>query len=119
MAEYFANVIARLIVSYLTLLVISLAILAGYWIIEDYNAMIEFIKSISDNAFAHIVVWMPFILSWFNSSETHSGSKYKYDRHNDFKSSSFSSYDTQYNPSTGLPMMGGGIDVSGKAYGQL
>ena len=68
MAEYFANVIARLIISYLTLLVMSLAILASYWIIEDYNAMIEFIKSISDNTFAHIVVWMPFIFSWFKSS---------------------------------------------------
>ncbi|WP_265185014.1 hypothetical protein [Campylobacter fetus] len=41
MAEYIANVIARLIVSYLTLLVMSLAILTGYWIIEDYNAMVE------------------------------------------------------------------------------
>lgn len=65
MTEYFANVLARLIVSYLTLLVMSLAILAGCWIIEDYNAMIEFIKSISDNTFAHIVVWMPFVFSWF------------------------------------------------------
>jgi len=65
MAEYVANVIARLIVSYLTLLVISLVILASYWIIEDYNAMVEFIKSISDNTFAHIVVWMPFVFSWF------------------------------------------------------
>ncbi|QFR42817.1 hypothetical protein [Sulfurimonas xiamenensis] len=65
MAEYFANVLARLIVSYLTLFVMSLAILAGYWIIEDYNAMVEFIKSISDNTFAHIVVWMPFVFSWF------------------------------------------------------
>ena len=68
MAEYFANVIARLIVSYLTLLVMSLAILAGYWIIEDYNAMIEFIKSISDNTFAHIVLWVPFVFSFVKTN---------------------------------------------------
>lgn len=68
MAEYFSNVIARLIISYLTLLVMSLAILAGFWIIEDYNAMIEFIKSISDNTFTHIVLWSPFVFSWFKSS---------------------------------------------------
>jgi len=38
MAEYFANVIARLIVSYLTLLVISLAILAGYWVMRPLRS---------------------------------------------------------------------------------
>ncbi|HUH41995.1 MAG TPA: hypothetical protein VLZ29_02655 [Sulfurimonas sp.] len=65
MAEYFANVIARLIVSYLTLLIISLVILAGYWIIEDCNAMVEFVESISDNAFAEFIVWMPLIFAWF------------------------------------------------------
>ncbi|MGE0738496.1 hypothetical protein [Sulfurimonas sp.] len=65
MAEYFANVLARLVVSYLTLVVISLVILAGYWIIEDYNAMVEFIKYINDNTFAHIVLWMPLIFAWF------------------------------------------------------
>ncbi|WP_428739785.1 hypothetical protein [Sulfurimonas sp.] len=76
MAEYFANVIARLIVSYLTLLVISLAILVGYWIIEDYNAMVEFIKSISDNTFTHIVIWMPFLFSWFKPSKSGSTNTY-------------------------------------------
>ena len=65
MAEYFANVIARVIISYLTLLVMSLAILAGYWIIEDYNAMVKFVESISDNAFAEFVAWMPLIFAWF------------------------------------------------------
>lgn len=69
MAEHFANVIARLIVNYLTLLVMSLAILAGYWIIEDYNVMIEFIKYISDNTFVHIVVWIPFVFSWFKQDK--------------------------------------------------
>jgi len=65
MAEYFANVLARLIVSYLTLLVISLVILAGYWIIADYSSMLAFIYSVSNNAFTEFVVWMPFIFAWF------------------------------------------------------
>ncbi|NLO17044.1 MAG: hypothetical protein GX118_02490 [Arcobacter butzleri] len=76
MAEYFANVLARMIVSYLTLLVMSLAILAGYWIIEDYNAMIEFIKYISDNTFAHIIVWMPFVFAWFKPDKRGNANSY-------------------------------------------
>ena len=125
MAEYFAHVIARLIVSYLTLLVISLIILAGCWIIADYSSMLAFIHSVSDNAFAEFVVWMPFVLSWFNSSETNNNrTSYKFDgheSHHNFTLSKFSLEETKYNPSTGLPMIGGigGIDVSGKAYGQL
>ena len=69
MAEYLVHVLARLIVGYLTFIAILLAILAGYWIIEDYNAMVEFINSISDNTFAHIVVWMPFVFSWFKPAK--------------------------------------------------
>lgn len=89
MAEYFAHVIGRLIVSYLTLLIISLVILAGYWIIADYNAMVEFFKSISDNTFAHIVVWMPFVFSWFMPAKNHKTNAY-YNRQTNF----WAMYDT-------------------------
>lgn len=76
MAEYFANVIARLIVGYLTFIAILLSILAGYWIIEDYNAMVEFINSVRDNAFAEFVVWMPFIFAWFKPDKKGNANAY-------------------------------------------
>ena len=65
MREYFASVIARMIVGYLTFVFLFVVILAGHWIIEDYSAMVEFIKSVSENTFAHIVIWLPFVFSWF------------------------------------------------------
>jgi hypothetical protein len=89
MAEYFANVIARLIVGYLTFIAILLSILAGYWIIEDYNAMVEFINSVHDNTFAQIVVWMPFIFAWFKPAKNSRTNAY-YNRQANF----WAMYDT-------------------------
>ncbi|MBD3823625.1 MAG: hypothetical protein IE916_03855 [Epsilonproteobacteria bacterium] len=76
MAEYFANVLARMIVSYLTLLVMSLAILTGYWIIAGYDSMLAFINEVSDNAFAEFVLWMPLIFAWFNPSKSANANSY-------------------------------------------
>jgi hypothetical protein len=76
MAEYFANVLARMVVSYLTLLVMSLAILAAYWIIADYNSMVAFIYEVSDNAFTEFVLWMPLIFAWFNPSKSANANSY-------------------------------------------
>lgn len=76
MAEYFAHVLARMIVSYLTLFVISLLILAGYWIIADYNSMVAFINRVSDNAFAEFILWMPLIFAWFKPSKSGNANAY-------------------------------------------
>lgn len=76
MAEYFANVLARMIVSYLTLLVMSLTILAAYWIIADYNSMVAFINRVSDNAFAEFILWMPLISAWFKPSKSGNANAY-------------------------------------------
>ena len=76
MAEYFAHVLGRMIVSYLTLLVISLAILAGYWIIADYNSMVAFINEVRGNAFAEFVVWMPLIFAWFKPDKKGNANAY-------------------------------------------
>jgi hypothetical protein len=65
MTEYFAHVLARMIVGYLTLFVISLLILVGYWGIADYNSMLAFMNEVSDNAFAEFVILLPFVFSWF------------------------------------------------------
>lgn len=76
MTEYFVNVLARMIVSYLTLLVMSLAILAAYWIIADYNSMVAFINRVSDNAFAEFILWMPLIFAWFKPSKSGNANAY-------------------------------------------
>ncbi|MGE0052460.1 MAG: hypothetical protein AB7S49_13150 [Arcobacter sp.] len=76
MAEYFAHVLARMIVSYLTLLVISLAILAGYWLIADYDSMVAFINEVRGNAFAEFVVWMPLIFAWFKPDKKGNANAY-------------------------------------------
>lgn len=76
MKEYFAHVIARMIVGYLTFVFLFVVILAGHWIIEDYSAMVEFMQSISENTFAHIVIWLPFVFSWFKPSKSGSANAY-------------------------------------------
>lgn len=123
--DYFLMVFIRMIIGYMFFLFFLCVIFVGYIFIADWVSAVNFITGLTDNDFAKIVVWLPFVLSWFNSSETNDNrTSYKFDSHNNhynFTSSNSSIEETYYNPSTGLPMMGGigGVDVSGKAYGQL
>ncbi len=41
-----------------------------------YNSMIAFIHSVSDNAFAEFVVWMPFIFAWFKPDKRGNANSY-------------------------------------------
>lgn len=123
--NYFLMVLIKMIIGYMFFLFFLCVIFVGYIFIADWSSAVNFITGLTDNDFAKIVVWMPFVLSWFNSSETNNNrTSYKFDSHeshHNFASSKFSLEETQCNPSTGLPMIGGigGIDVSGKTYGQL
>lgn len=119
MIEYFANVLGRLIVGYLTFLIILLISLAIYWLFNDLNMMIKFLKSEIDSTFTNIVVWIPFFLSWFSSESD--GKSYTYKRQSDDYNIKTSDDCTYYNPSTGLPILGniGCTDVSGKVYGEF
>lgn len=122
--DYLLTVLVRMIIGYILFLSIATIAFLAYALIFNWSDAVALASRLASNEIVSLVVWLPFVLSWFNNSETNNRTSYKFDSHesyHNFTSSKFSFEETQCNPSTGLLMIGGigGIDVSGKAYGQL
>lgn len=122
--DYLLTVLIRMIVGYIIFLSIATIAFFGYALIFDWSDAVALASRLASNEIVSLVVWLPFVLSWFNSSESNNRTSYKFNNHeshHNFTSSKFSLEETQCNPSTGLPMIEGvgGIDVSGTTYGQL
>lgn len=67
LVNYFLTVLVRAIIGYLFFIFALGIIFVGYYFMTDFTTAIKSMKEILDTDFAHIVVWVPLVLSLFKA----------------------------------------------------
>ena len=74
--NYLLNVLARAIVSYIMLLILSFGVLILYTLLEDFESAIKFFGSIVDSSFGMFMLMLPLFFSFFKVDKRGHSDKY-------------------------------------------